>query len=78
MGGRLLEVVEFEKDVAVLLHKSFRPSMHCAKPAKKANSVLGHMCRGISYRDKDTYMGLFRILSDLTWTTALRHGHLGQ
>ena len=56
----MLEVVEFEKDVGVLLHNSFRPSMHCAKAAKKANSVLGQLCRGISYRDKDTFMGLFR------------------
>ena len=45
MGGIVLEVVEFEKDVGVLLHISFRP-MQCAKAAKKANYVLGQLCRG--------------------------------
>ena len=59
MGGRVLEEVEFEKDVGVLLHKSFRPSMQCAKAAKKANSVLGQLCRGISYRDRDIFIGLY-------------------
>ena len=59
MGGRVLEVVEVEKDVGVLLHKSFRPSLQCAKAAKKANSVLGQLTRGTSYRDKITFMGLF-------------------
>ena len=38
--GGMLELVEFEKDVGVLLHKSSRPSMQCARAAKKANSVL--------------------------------------
>ena len=52
MGGRVLEEVDFEKDVGVLLHKSFRPSMQCA------NSVLGQLCRGISYRDRDIFIGL--------------------
>ena len=45
--------------VGVLLHQSFRPSMHCAKAAKKANSVLGQLCRGVGFRDKDTFMGLY-------------------
>ena len=33
MGDRVLEEVDFEKDVGVHLHKSFRPSMQCAKAA---------------------------------------------
>ena len=53
------EEVDFEKDVGVLIHKSFRPSMQCAKAAKKANSVLGQLCRGIGYRDRDTFIGLY-------------------
>ena len=59
MGGRVLEEVEFEKDVGVLLHRSFRPSPQCAKAAKKGNSVLGQLTRGVSYRDKETFMGLY-------------------
>ena len=45
MGVRVLEEVEFEKDVGVLLHRSFRPSLQCAKAARKANSVLGQLYR---------------------------------
>ena len=55
MGGNELEEVEFEKDVGVLIHKSLRPSMQCAK----ANSVLGQLTRAVSYRDKKTFMSLY-------------------
>ena len=60
MGGMSLKEVDFEKDVGVLLHKSFRPSLQCAKAAAKANSVLGQLCRGIGFRDKDTFIGLYK------------------
>ena len=59
MGGRVLEEVDFEKDVGVIIHKSLRPSMQCAKAAKKANSVLGQLSRAVSYRDKETFMNLY-------------------
>ena len=60
MGGRSLETVDCEKDVGVLLHKSFRPSMHCAMAAKKANMVLGQLSRGVSFRDRVTFIGLYK------------------
>ena len=59
MGGGELEEVDFEKDVGVLIHRSLRPSMQCAKAAKKANSVLGQLTRAVSYRDKDTFISLY-------------------
>ena len=59
MGGRILKEVDHEKDVGVLLHKSFRPGLQCAKAAQKGNMVLGQLCRGVSYRDRDTFMGLY-------------------
>jgi len=40
MNGSTLAEVDAEKDVGVLLHKSFRPSIQCARAAAKANSVL--------------------------------------
>ena len=55
-----MEEVAFENDVGVIIHKSLRPSMQCAKAAKKANSVLGQLTRAVSYRDKDTFMSLYR------------------
>ena len=59
MGGGELEEVDFEKDVGVLIHRNLRPSMQCAKAAKKANSVLGQLTRAVSYRDKETFMSLY-------------------
>ena len=60
MGGKVLGEVDFERDVGVLIHKSFKPSLQCAKAASKANSVLGQVCRGISYRDSKTFMSLYK------------------
>ena len=60
MGGKVLEEVEFEKDVGVLIHRSFKPSLQCAQAANKANSVLGQLSRGISFRDKDTFISLYK------------------
>ena len=34
--------------------------MQCAKAAKKANSVLGQLMRGVGYRDKKTFINLFK------------------
>ena len=34
--------------------------MQCAKAAKKANSVLGQLCRGVGYRDKDVFIDLYK------------------
>ena len=60
MGGRTLLEVDAEKDVGVMLHKSFKPSLHCAKAAAKANAVLGQLSRGVSYRDSKTFIGLYK------------------
>ena len=60
MGGKILKEVDYEKDVGVLLHKSFRPSLQCAKAAAKANCVLGQLSRGIGFRDKKTFIGLYK------------------
>ena len=38
MGGRALES---EKDFGVLIHKSLKASLHCAKAAEKAKQILG-------------------------------------
>ena len=47
MVGTELESSEWEKDLGVLVHHSLRPTMQCAKAAKKANSVLGQLLRGV-------------------------------
>ena len=60
MGGVQLAASEFEKDLGVIVHQSLRPSLQCAKAARKANSVLGQLCRGVGYRDKDVFMNLYK------------------
>jgi len=60
MGGDKLESSEWEKDLGVLVHQSLRPSMQCANAAKKANAVLGQLLRGVGYRDKKIFIGLYK------------------
>ena len=60
MGSQELQTSEFEKDIGVLIQPNLRPSMQCAKAAKTANAVLGQISRAVSYRDKDTFLKLFR------------------
>ena len=58
LGGEDLVTVSFEKDVGVLVSKDLKPSLQCARAATKANQVLGQISRGVSYRDKSTFLRL--------------------
>ena len=58
MGGRPLEVVEFEKDVGVIIDNTLKPSLQRVKAAKKGQMVLGQLARVVSYRDKVTFFNL--------------------
>ena len=60
-GGRVLEVTEAEKDVGVMITSNLKPSVQCARVAKKANSVLGQLARGVTYRDKVTFVRLYQV-----------------
>ena len=59
-AGTVLEVVDNEKDLGIIIHKSLKPSKQCAAAAKKANMVLGQMARAFSYRDKCTWIRLYK------------------
>ena len=39
---------------------SLKPSAQCAKAASKANQVLGQMARSLTYRDKYTWVKLYK------------------
>ena len=60
MGDKELSSSEFEKDIGVIIQRNLKPSMQCAKAAKTANAVLGQISRAVSYRDKNTFLRLFR------------------
>ena len=61
MDDQGLDTVESEKDVGVLIHKSLKPSLQCTKAATEANQVLGQLARAVTYRDKDTFLKLYRV-----------------
>ena len=44
----------------MMIQQSLRPSLQCARAAKKANSVLGQLLRGVGYRDKKHYIDLYK------------------
>ena len=60
MGDQELQPSDFEKDIGVMVQRNLRPSLQCAKAAKKANSVLAQISHTVSYRDKVTFLQLFR------------------
>ena len=60
INGSQMKVVDEEKDLGVLIHQSGTPSCQVAKAAKKANSVLGQLMRAVSYRDRHTYIKLYK------------------
>ena len=59
-GGTVLETVNEEKDLGVIIHTSLKPSKQCANAVKKANMVLGQMSKAFTYRDKYTWIRLYK------------------
>ena len=61
MGDSLLENTTAEKDIGVTVQDTLKPSLHCAKAAAKANSVLGQISRAVLYRDSNTFVRLYLV-----------------
>ena len=59
-AGVVLSSSAEEKDVGVLVSNNLKPSSQCAKAANKANQVLGQMSRAFHYRDKYTWIRLYK------------------
>ena len=57
-AGHVIASTDEEKDLGVIIHKSAKPSRHCAEAAKKGNMVLGQMARAFTYRDR-TWVRLY-------------------
>ena len=43
------------------VHHTLKPSLQCAKASARANQVLGQIARGVGYRDKVTFLQLYRV-----------------
>ena len=59
-AGTVLEVSDEEKDVGVWISNNLKPSLHCIKAVKKAYSILGQMSRAVTYRDRKTWVNLYK------------------
>ena len=60
MNGVKLKSTEQEKDIGVLIHSSLKPSKHCAESARKANGILTQISKSFHYRDKVTFLNLYK------------------
>ncbi|CAM4429601.1 unnamed protein product [Caretta caretta] len=62
LGTHQLEVMEEEKVLGVLVDHRMTMSRQCDMAVKKANAVLGCIRRGISSRDKEVLVPLYKAL----------------
>jgi len=61
MGDQVLETTELERDIGVLVNNNLKPSEQCAKAARTANAVLGQIARAFHYRDRWTFVRLYKL-----------------
>ena len=59
MDGKQLDVVEEEKDIGVIVHRSLKPSKQCRKAAGTASAVLRQLARNFHYRDRNIFRKLY-------------------
>jgi hypothetical protein len=60
MAGSVLDKTREEKDLGVIVSDTLKPAAQCAKAAKTALSVLGQITRAFRYRDKRTFVQLYK------------------
>lgn len=60
MSGGKLEASDAERDIGVKVHKSLRPAAQCREAAGRANVVLGQISRAFHFRDRRTFVKLYK------------------
>ena len=55
-----MTVVEEERDIGVLIHRSLKPSKQCKKAAATAGAVLKTITRNFHYRDRNVFLRLYK------------------
>ena len=58
MSGQVLETTE--RDIGVLVSAGMKPARQCLKAAQTAGSVLGQISRAFHYRDRKTFVKLYK------------------
>jgi hypothetical protein len=61
MGGQVLETTEEERDMRVQIRSTLKPSRQFNKAAMTANSVLGQVSRAFQYRDRNTFVKVYKL-----------------
>lgn len=60
MNDVKLEVSSHEKDLGVIITDNLKPSMQCVEAAKKARFVLNQITRSFHFRDRKTFLKLYK------------------
>jgi hypothetical protein len=60
MNGVKLGKTEEEKDVGIWITKNLKPTVQCHKAASRAKAVLNQLARNFHYRDRYTFMKLYK------------------
>ena len=60
MRGTKLGTTDEERDIGVLVTKNLKPSAQCSQAAGRAMSVLGQLRRNFHYRDRHTFLKLYK------------------
>jgi hypothetical protein len=60
MGDTLLSTTKEERDIGVTMSSNLRPGAQCSKVARTASAVLGQISRAFHYRDRYTFMNLYK------------------
>jgi hypothetical protein len=60
MRGTKLGETDEERDIGVMITKTLKPSVQCDKAAGRALSVLGQIRRNFHYRDRHTFIRLYK------------------
>jgi hypothetical protein len=60
MNGTKLTVVEEEKDVGVIVHRSLKPARQCERAAATATGVLMQLAKCFHFRDRHVFLQLYK------------------
>jgi ribonucleases P/MRP protein subunit RPP40 len=60
MNGTELKTVQEETDVGIVVENTLKPGKHCAKAANTASAVLRMIQRNFHYRDRHTFVKLYK------------------
>ncbi len=60
MRGTKLGETDEERHIGVMITKTLKPSVQCDKAAGRALSVLGQIRRNFHYRDRHTFIRLYK------------------